>query len=54
VLYLDGTVECLQLEDCKSFRRMISFLHTKNFYSEEEFILLIRKATALDELWKLE
>jgi hypothetical protein len=54
VLYLDGTVECLEIEDCKSFRRMISFLHTKNFYSEEDFILLIKRATALDELWKLE
>ena len=54
VLYLDGTVECLEIEDCKSFRRMISFLHTKKFYSEEDFILLIQRATALDELWKLE
>ena len=54
VLYLDGTVEFFELQDCKSFRRMVSFLHTRNFYNEEEFILLINRATALDELWKLE
>jgi hypothetical protein len=48
VLFNDGSIEFLNLENCTGIKRVAGFLHTKYKYSEEEFRSLINKAALLD------
>ena len=48
VLFNDGSIEFLKLENCTRIRRVAGFLHTKYKYSENEFRGLINRAALLD------
>ena len=48
VLFNDGTIEFLKLENCTGIKRVAGFLHTKYKYSEDEFRSLINRAALLD------
>ena len=54
VLFADGSVETVELEDPGCCKRIISALHARYGYPEEEFRRLIRQAERIDKLFELE
>lgn len=54
VLFADGSVETMELEDPGCCKRIISALHARYGYPEEEFRRLIRQAERIDKLFELE
>ena len=51
VIFNDGTVELIKLDNCTSIKRIAGFLHTKYNYTEDDFQELIKRASKLDNLF---
>ena len=49
VLFNDGSIAFLSLENCTSIKRIAGFLHTKFNYGEEEFRDLIKRISQLED-----
>ncbi len=54
VLFADGSVETVELENPGSCKRIIGALHSRYRYPEAEFRRLIRQAERIDKLFELE
>ncbi|MCQ2380070.1 MAG: hypothetical protein MJ025_04015 [Victivallaceae bacterium] len=54
VLYVDGTVETLDMENITSIRKQASKLHSVHNYQESTFAELLRRADKLDSEFELE
>ena len=52
ILFNDGSVEFMELDNCNNIRRVVGFLHTKYNYNEDEFRILIKRASELDVLFE--
>ena len=48
VLFNDGTIEFLKLENCVNIKRVAGFLHTRYNYTEDDFRELIKRAAVID------
>ena len=48
VLFNDGSIEFLKLENCVNIKRVAGFLHTRYNYTEDDFRELIKRAAVID------